>query len=372
MCGIIGYVGEQSARPRLVDGLQKLEYRGYDSAGIALADDGLSVFKRRGLIGDLDIPADTPQTCGIGHTRWSTHGKPTDENAHPHTDCTGRVAVVHNGIVGNYDELRASLPGHEFTSQTDTEVVAHLIEAELERTADLREAVTAVVERLEGSYALGVVAAGYDGIVAARRNSPLVVGHGQDGNFIASDVTPLLAHTRSVSYLEDGDVAHVTAGGVRVWSLNAFPANGPRSYVTPGSWATMGTGLPSGSGARLASEEDVVVLTGDGGLLMCLHELHTAVAEELPLAVVVLDNSDYAIISEEADRAYGLDEGYGWGGAPIDFVRVAEGLGMAATRAETPEAVRTAVSEALGADRPTLVQVPTDPEEPQASEWMRE
>jgi acetolactate synthase-1/2/3 large subunit len=170
----------------------------------------------------------------------------------------------------------------------------------------------------------------------------------------------------------DDAVVAADAGGFRVWSLNAFPANGPRSYVTPGSWATMGTGLPSGIGARLASEEDVVVLTGDGGLLMCLHELHTAVAEELPLVVVVLDNSDYAIISEEAERAYGLDEGYGWGGAPIDFVRVAEGLGMAATRAETPEAVRTAVSEALGADRPTLVQVPTDPEEPQASEWMRE
>jgi glucosamine--fructose-6-phosphate aminotransferase (isomerizing) len=216
MCGIIGYVGEAQARPRLVAGLQRLEYRGYDSAGIALVDDRLDVFKQAGLISDLDLPAETPQTCGIGHTRWSTHGKPTDANAHPHTDCSDRIAVVHNGIIANYDDLRATLPGHEFRSETDTEVVAHLVEAELERTDDLRAAVSAVVDRIEGSYALGVVAAGYDGIVAARQNSPLVVGHGADGNFIASDVTPLLEHTRSVSYLEDGDVAHLTRGGVTV------------------------------------------------------------------------------------------------------------------------------------------------------------
>ncbi|KAA9396491.1 glutamine--fructose-6-phosphate transaminase (isomerizing) [Haloarcula sp. CBA1130] len=216
MCGIIGYVGAQPARPRLVAGLQQLEYRGYDSAGIALVDDGLSVFKQKGLVGDLDLPADAPQTCGIGHTRWSTHGKPTDANAHPHTDCDGRVAVVHNGIIANYDDLREELPDHEFRSETDTEVVAHLLEAELEQTDDLLAAVETVVDRIEGSYALGVVAAGYDGIIAARRNSPLVVGYGEDGNFIASDVTPLLAHTRSVSYLEDGDVAHVTRDSIAI------------------------------------------------------------------------------------------------------------------------------------------------------------
>ncbi|WP_135301890.1 glutamine--fructose-6-phosphate transaminase (isomerizing) [Haloarcula amylovorans] len=216
MCGIIGYVGESAAQSRLVAGLQKLEYRGYDSAGIALVDDALSVYKQVGLVGDLDLPADSPQTCGIGHTRWSTHGRPTDANAHPHTDCSGRVAVVHNGIVGNYDDLRAELPDHEFQSETDTEVVAHLIEVELEFTDDLVAAVSAAVERIEGSYALGVVAAGHDGIVVARRNSPLVVGHGSDGNFVASDVTPLLEHTREVSYLEDGDIAHVTREGVEV------------------------------------------------------------------------------------------------------------------------------------------------------------
>ena len=221
MCGIIGYIGEQPARSRLVAGLQQLEYRGYDSAGIALVDDDLAVFKQVGLVADIDLPDETSQTCGIGHTRWSTHGKPTDANAHPHTDCSGRVAVVHNGIIGNYDELRSSLPEHVFRSETDTEVVAHLIEVELERTDDLREAVAAVVDQIEGSYALGIVAAGYDGIIAARRNSPLVVGHGDDGNFIASDVTPLLEHTRSVSYLEDGDVAHVTREGISIWQDGA-------------------------------------------------------------------------------------------------------------------------------------------------------
>ena len=230
MCGIIGYIGEQPARPRLVAGLEQLEYRGYDSAGIGLVDDELAVFKQVGLVSGLDIPESATQTCGIGHTRWSTHGKPTDANAHPHTDCSGRVAVVHNGIIGNYDDLRATLPDHEFTSETDTEVVAHLLEVELERTNDLREAVSAVVTRIEGSYALGVVAAGYDGIIAARRNSPLVVGHGSDGNFIASDVTPLLAHTRSVSYFEDGDIARVTRDGISIWQ-NGSPVDRERNTI---------------------------------------------------------------------------------------------------------------------------------------------
>ena len=216
MCGIIGYVGDEPAQPRLVSGLGKLEYRGYDSAGIALANGDLSVTKRTGLVGDLTLPTDSPQTVGIGHTRWSTHGPPTDANAHPHTDCTGRVAVVHNGIVGNYDELRAELPGHTFRSETDTEVVAHLLEEALADGHDLPSAVASVTDRIEGSYALGVVAAGFDGIVVARRASPLVVGYGEGEQFVASDVTPLLEHTRTVSYLEDGDVAVVTREGIAI------------------------------------------------------------------------------------------------------------------------------------------------------------
>ncbi|QCC46940.1 glutamine--fructose-6-phosphate transaminase (isomerizing) [Halobellus limi] len=219
MCGIVGYVGSSEALPILATGLKNLEYRGYDSAGIALADgDGIEVHKQAGEIDDLELPSNSPETIGVGHTRWSTHGEPTDANAHPHVDCTGDVAVVHNGIIENYATLRDELErsGHEFTSETDTEVVPHLVEEELEGGASLPEAVEAVVERLHGSYALGVVTPEYDGIVATRRGSPLVVGHGDTGNFIASDVTAFLEHTRRVSYIEDGDIAYVTADDVVV------------------------------------------------------------------------------------------------------------------------------------------------------------
>ena len=166
----------------------------------------------------------------------------------------------------------------------------------------------------------------------------------------------------------------VDAGGFRVWGLNTFPASGPRSYVNPGSWATMGTGLPSGIGAQLASpDEDVVVLTGDGGLMMCVHELHTAASEGIPVTVVVFNNSDYAIISEEAERSYGFPEhSYGWEGSTLDFRAIAEGMGVEATRASRPDEIEAAVADALGSDGPHLVEVPTNPDEPQASEWMRE
>jgi acetolactate synthase-1/2/3 large subunit len=162
------------------------------------------------------------------------------------------------------------------------------------------------------------------------------------------------------------------AGGFRVWGLNVFEAYGPRSYVNPGSWATMGTGVPSGIGAQVANpESDVVVLTGDGGLMMCLHELHTAVAADLPITVVVLNNDDYAIISEEAERTYHNEEmAYGWSDAHIDFRAVAEGMGMQTAGAGTPDDIDAAVSEAVRADEPVLVEIPTDPLEPQASEWM--
>ena len=169
-------------------------------------------------------------------------------------------------------------------------------------------------------------------------------------------------------------VVAADAGGFRVWGLNAFAAYGPRSYVNPGSWATMGTGLPSGIGAQVANPDaDVAVLTGDGGLMMCVHELHTAVAEELPITVVAFRNEDYAIISEEAERSYALSErAYGWADAPIDFVALAESLGMRAVRAADASAVAEAVAEAVAADEPVLVEVPTDPREPQASEWLTE
>ena len=223
MCGITGYVGETDALPILADGLENLEYRGYDSAGIALRDgrnDALDVYKCAGEISALRnrLPESSNATTGIGHTRWSTHGEPTDENAHPHVDEAGEVAVVHNGIIENYDALKSELEsrGHAFESETDTEVVPHLVEEELDSGRDLPEAVERVTGRLAGSFALGVVSSGFDGLVAVRQDSPLVVGVGDSANFVASDVTAFLDHTRNVLYLEDGDAVVVTEDSVSV------------------------------------------------------------------------------------------------------------------------------------------------------------
>ncbi|MFC7058075.1 thiamine pyrophosphate-binding protein [Halovenus salina] len=172
--------------------------------------------------------------------------------------------------------------------------------------------------------------------------------------------------------LPEEAVVAADAGGFRVWGLNVFEAAGPRSYVNPGSWATMGTGLPSGLGAQLANpDDDVVVLTGDGGLMMCLHELHTAVSEEIPITLVVFNNSDYAIISEEAGRSFDLpEEAYSWADAPLDFATIADGMGLETAQASRPDEIAAALSEALATDAPTLLEVPTDPTEPQASTWM--
>jgi glucosamine--fructose-6-phosphate aminotransferase (isomerizing) len=217
VCGIVGYVGDGDAVEVLASGLENLEYRGYDSAGVALAGDGIEVFKGEGTVDDVDLPATSDATRGLGHTRWSTHGEPTDANAHPHTDCGGDVAVVHNGIISNYTDLEAELDGHAFESDTDTEVVPHLVEEELRADAGLRTAVTRTVERLSGSFALGVAHPDYEGLVFVRKDSPLVVGHGDDGTYVGSDVTAFVEHTRRVTYLEDGDVAEVTAEGLTVY-----------------------------------------------------------------------------------------------------------------------------------------------------------
>ena len=220
MCGIIGYGGERDALPIVLAGLENLEYRGYDSAGVALSNGTLTVYKRAGTVDQLleVVPAaeTTVATCGIGHTRWSTHGPPTDANAHPHTDCDGRVAVVHNGIIENADALRAELAEHVFDSETDTEVIPHLIGDYLAAGCDLVEAVQAVTDRLVGSYAFVATVADAGIMVAARQDSPLVIGHGEDGVFLASDVTAFLAHTRQVSYLDDGDVTVVQDASVVV------------------------------------------------------------------------------------------------------------------------------------------------------------
>ena len=244
MCGITGYVGDGIALDEENDatagtaagdggvarvgdvvheGLRNLEYRGYDSAGVALVGEtsGLTVAKRSGEVDALTVPDVPDATLGVGHTRWSTHGPPTDENAHPHTDCVGDVAVVHNGIVENHEALKRELAAHEFTSDTDTEVIPHLIEEELAAQrgeGDLLDAVRAVEERLEGSYAICAVREGDDRIVVARRGSPLVLGRDDDATFVASDVTAFLEHTRDVTYLEDGDVAAMSAEGVEIYA----------------------------------------------------------------------------------------------------------------------------------------------------------
>ncbi|HZL05358.1 MAG TPA: glutamine--fructose-6-phosphate aminotransferase, partial [Coriobacteriia bacterium] len=221
MCGIVGYVGSRQASEVLLGGLARLEYRGYDSAGIAIVgDDLVEVVRRVGKLQHLKEAvegAPVAGSVGIGHTRWATHGAPTEANAHPHTDCTGAVAVVHNGIIENFVELREELAraGHALRSETDTEVVAHLIESDYD--GDLTATVARVVRRLHGSYALGIVHRAHpDLIVVARQDSPLIIGLGEGENIVASDIPAVLEYTRDVLVLHDGEVATVTADGVRV------------------------------------------------------------------------------------------------------------------------------------------------------------
>ena len=225
MCGIVGYVGPRRATDVLIGGLARLEYRGYDSAGVAVIDDSvLEVVRRVGKLANLrEAVAAQPieGSIGIGHTRWATHGRPSEENAHPHTDCTGRIAVVHNGIIENYSDLREELAaaGHILRSETDTETVAHLVEAYYE--GDLLEAVRKALGRLRGSYALAVVHLDSpDEIVAARKDSPLIIGLGHGENIVASDIPAVLEYTRKVLALREGQVALVTAAGVTVSELD--------------------------------------------------------------------------------------------------------------------------------------------------------
>ncbi len=221
MCGIVGYVGPKSVVPILLDGLKKLEYRGYDSAGVAVIEKNkILVVKSAGKIVKLEekIDAYTPEgNIGVGHTRWATHGRPSDLNSHPHTDCTGKFAVVHNGIIENYLELKEWLEseGHEFVSETDTEVLPHLIEQFYRN--DLEAAVREVVKKLEGSYAMVVLAKKEPGkLVAARKDSPLVVGLGKGEFFLASDIPATLAHTRDNYIINDGEIVVLTKHGVKI------------------------------------------------------------------------------------------------------------------------------------------------------------
>ena len=227
MCGIIGYVGTRDVVPVLIGGLKKLEYRGYDSAGIAVVNgNGVEVVRAEGKLSNLEAKLDDKKlhgSFGMGHTRWATHGKPNENNAHPHRDCTGQVVVIHNGIIENFLPLKQRLQkaGHEFKTETDTEVVAHLIEERIKNGAKFVDAVKQTLKELEGHFALVMIDGSEPGtIVAAKQGPPLVVGLGENENLIASDVAPLLAYTRNIIYLEDGEYAIADQKNVRVYDKN--------------------------------------------------------------------------------------------------------------------------------------------------------
>src|SRR3954452_22955317 len=237
MCGIVGYVGAQRAVPIIIDGLKKLEYRGYDSAGVAVYqdDESLGIRRASGKLRNLEDalrldPVDG--NYGIGHTRWATHGRPTEENAHPHRDCTGDIVVVHNGIVENYLPLKELLQGegHVFKTETDTEVIAHLVEKYYED--NLEQAVRLAVKQLRGVFALSVLSRrDPHKIVAAREGPPVVIGLGINEYFVASDVPAILGHTRDMFFLADGDMAVLTSEGVRLSDFDGRPVNRSVSHI---------------------------------------------------------------------------------------------------------------------------------------------
>ena len=233
MCGIIGFVGKnEEAAPILLDGLERMEYRGYDSAGIAVRSEelGLQVRKSKGRLKALrelcHDGADLHGNLGIGHTRWATHGEPNDINAHPHISENGQIALVHNGIIENYLEIKEHLQrqGVTFTSDTDSEVVAQLLEFHYNECHNMLEAVGRVLRRIEGSYALGIICSDYpNALIAARKDSPLILGYGENGNFIASDVTAVIKYTRDVVYMDDGEIAVVTSDSIDVFDSEMTP-----------------------------------------------------------------------------------------------------------------------------------------------------
>ncbi|HEV2863738.1 MAG TPA: glutamine--fructose-6-phosphate transaminase (isomerizing) [Pyrinomonadaceae bacterium] len=240
MCGIVGYVGNKQVVPVILDGLRKLEYRGYDSAGIAVVDEGhtLDIRRAEGKLRNLEEairlkPLDG--TYGIGHTRWATHGRPTEENAHPHRDCTGSVVVVHNGIIENYIQLKDRLrhSDHRFVTETDTEVVAHLIEEYLKQDDNFERAVRSAVRDLRGIFALSIISSEEpDTIVAVRQGPPVVIGLGDDEYFVASDIPPILQHTRDVFFLGDGEIAVLTKDSVRVTNFDGDAVEPQQQRIT--------------------------------------------------------------------------------------------------------------------------------------------
>jgi glucosamine--fructose-6-phosphate aminotransferase (isomerizing) len=265
MCGIIGYVGRRAALPILLEGLKRLEYRGYDSAGVCVVDDGLKTVRSPGKIKVLEEKLaghGLAGTVGIAHTRWATHGSPVERNTHPHADCRGRLALVHNGIIENYAELRRELEakGHGFASDTDTETLAHLIEQLLtDGAVDLPSAVRAALKRVRGTYGLAVVSQDHpDVMIVARLGSPIVLGIGDDELFVASDASAILGHTRRVIFLDDGEMAILNRDGYQVCSLDNAPVQKTPEEVDWSAEQAQKNGQPHFMLKEMLEQPDVV------------------------------------------------------------------------------------------------------------------
>jgi len=374
MCGIIGCIGHgEKTAEVILDGLDTLEYRGYDSAGIALAGDAIDVEKAEGRLErlrDRIASQSTPLTgpLGIGHTRWSTHGPPTDANAHPHTDEANRVAVVHNGIIENYQTLRDDLEaaGVSFTSETDTEVVPHLFASYLTEESDPAAAFRRTLEDIDGSYAIAAVVAGDDRIFATRNDSPLVLGLGDDRYYLASDVPAFLEYTREVVYLNDGDVAIIDPDGYHVTQQDGTPVERSSSTVT---WSADQTGK-SGYDHFMLKEIHEQPTALRQGLSGRLDELSgTVTVEELaavqpPEAVqFVARGTSYhaALYGSELFRAAGvpaqafLASEYATGPAPVPDDGLVVGVTQSGETADTLSALREAAGR--GADTLAVTNV---------------
>src|SRR5688572_19663136 len=237
MCGIVGYIGGKEVVPILIDTLRKLEYRGYDSAGVAVVNgEGISIRRSAGKLINLEniIQSNPVQGFyGLGHTRWATHGRPTEENAHPHRDCSGEIVVVHNGIIENYLELKDQLQseGHEFVTETDTEIIAHLLEKHYD--GELESAVKKAFAEIRGIYACGILSVREPNkIVGVRNGPPLVVGLGQGEFFLASDTPAILSHTRDVVFLDNGEMVVVTESGAKIFKLDGEPVTRDPQNIT--------------------------------------------------------------------------------------------------------------------------------------------
>jgi len=227
MCGIVGYIGFREAWPIVIKGLHRLEYRGYDSAGVALMNGTLNIHKKAGKVSDLEKSVESEDlkgTIGMGHTRWATHGEPSDRNSHPHTSGDGRLAIIHNGIIENYSSLKETLlsRGHIFKSDTDTEVLIHLIEDIQQQTGlDLRESVRIALNEVIGAYAIVIMSKDEpDELIAARKGSPMVLGVGDKEYFIASDASPIIEYTKNVIYLNDNEIAYIKRNELLIKSID--------------------------------------------------------------------------------------------------------------------------------------------------------